>query len=70
MPSCKLLNFRKRLDLYRFELAKLMHIFHCGMLPLSFEDMFQKTLEGYCILQNMQPNKTFKQQSSTTTHAR
>jgi len=70
MLSCKSLNFRERLDLYRFELAKLMHIFHCGMLPSSFKDMFQKTFEVYYILQNVQPNKTFKQQSSTTTHAR
>jgi len=32
-------------DIYKLELAKLVHKFHHEMLPTSFKDLFQKTTE-------------------------
>ena len=47
-PVYKSLNILKLHDIYKLELAKLMHKFHHEMLPTSFKDLFQKTAEVHC----------------------
>jgi len=47
-PLYKSLNILNLHDIYKFELAKLMHEFHHEMLPTSFKDLFQKTDEAHC----------------------
>ena len=47
-PLHKSLNILKLHDIYKFELAKLMHKFHHEMLPTSFKGLFQKTAEVHC----------------------
>ena len=44
----KSLNSLKIHDIYKLELAKLMHKFHYEMLPTSFKDLFHKTAEIHC----------------------
>ena len=44
-PLYKSLNIPKFHNIYKLELAKLMHTFHHEMLPTSFKDLFQKTAE-------------------------
>jgi len=47
-PLYKSLNILKLHDIYKLEIAKLMHKFHHEMLPTSFKDLFQKTAEIHC----------------------
>jgi len=47
-PLYKSLNSLKIHDIYKLELAKLMHKFHYEMLPTSFKDLFHKTAEIHC----------------------
>ena len=47
-PVYKSLNILKLHDIYKLELAELMHKFHHEMLPTSFKDLFQKTAEVHC----------------------
>ena len=44
----KSLNILKLHDIYKLELAELMHKFSHKMLPTSFTDLFQKTAEVHC----------------------
>jgi len=62
----KSLNILKLHDIYRLELAKLMHKFHHEMLPTSFKDLFQKTVEVHCHNTRYATNQNyFIQQVST-----
>jgi len=42
-PSCKRLKFLKGQDIYKLELAKLMHKFHDGLLPSNYNSLFQSS---------------------------
>jgi len=65
-PVYKSLNIMKLHDIYKFELAKLMHKFHHEMLPTSFKDLFQKTAEVHCHNTRYATNQNyFIQQVST-----
>ena len=61
----KSLNILKLHDIYKLELAKLMHKFHHEMLP-TFKDLFQKTAEVHCHNTRYATNQNyFIQQVST-----
>ena len=47
-PLYKSLIILKLHDIYKLELAKLMHKFHHEMFPTSFKDLLQKTAEVHC----------------------
>jgi len=42
-PIYKRLNFLKAQDIYKLELAKLMHKFHDGLLPSIYNGLFQRS---------------------------
>ena len=42
-PIYKRLNFLKAQDIYKLELAKLMHEFHHGLLPSVYNGLFQRS---------------------------
>ena len=42
-PILKRLNFLKEQDIYKLQLAKLMHKFHDGLLPSSYNGLFQRS---------------------------
>ena len=42
-PIYKRLNFQKAQDIYKLELAKLMHKFHDGLLPSIYNSLFQRS---------------------------
>ena len=42
-PIYKRLNFLKAQDIYKLELAKLMHKFHDGLLPSICNGLFQRS---------------------------
>jgi len=65
-PLYKSLNILQLHDIYKLELAKLMHKFHHEMLPTSFKDLFQKMAEVHCHNTRYAPNQNyFIQQVST-----
>jgi len=65
-PVYKYLNILKLHNIYKLELAKLMHTFHHEMLPTSFKDLFQKTAEVHCHNTRYATNQNyFIQQVST-----
>jgi len=65
-PLYKSLNILKLHDIYKLELAKLMHKFHHEMLPTSLKDLFQKTAEVHCHNTRYATNQNhFTQQVST-----
>jgi len=60
------LNVLKLHDIYKLELAKLMHKFHHEMLPTSSKDLFQKKAEVHCHNTRYATNQNyFIQQVST-----
>jgi len=64
-PVYKSLNILKLHDIYKLELAKLMHKFHHGMLPTSFKYLFQKTAEFHCHNTRYATNQNYFIQVST-----
>jgi len=56
----KSLNILKLHDIYKLELAKLMHKFHHEMLPTSFKDLFQKTELYRSVTTNRELSNTAK----------
>ena len=57
-PLYKSLNILKLHDIYKLELAKLLHKFYHEMLPTSFKTCFRKWLNFIVITQDVQPTKT------------
>ena len=53
-PIYQTLNFLKAQDIYKLELAKLMHKFHDGLLPNIYNGLFQRSsdLHNYASNQN------------------
>ena len=46
-PIDKRLNFLKAQNIYKLELAKLMHKFHDGLLPSIYNGLFQRSSDLY-----------------------